>query len=261
MGSSRSLARAPRRAAALAILALAAADARADGLYLHAVPVRAAHGIEGEAPLRLALHVRRPEQLAARLPGAGVVAGDEVDLELSGGQTLPGVVEQRHRQPSFVLDWDEAPVQALRAALLAEHGAEPSLEALREFTGRAIPRKTMERGWDLASAVARSGVGDCTEHAVLLAALARSVGRPARVVVGVLLIDTGEGVFAFGHAWSEIHDGSAWRLVDATPIGQQGRIRHLPLFPIEDEGPGYSMALAAAAQATWVREIEVLGAR
>lgn len=260
MGSSRGPA--PTSAAALALLALlAAAPARAEGLYLHSVPVRADHGIDGEEPLRLAVHVRRPEQLAARLPHAVVVAGDEVDLELSAGQTLSGVVAERYRQPSFVVDWDEAPVQALRATLLAERGAKPSLEALREFTGRAIPRKTMERGWDLASAVARSGAGDCTEHAVLLAALARSVGRPARVVVGVLLAESGEGVLAFGHAWSEIHDGNVWRLVDATPIGEQERVRHLPLFAIEDEGRGYGVALAVTAQATWVREIEVLGRR
>jgi transglutaminase-like putative cysteine protease len=119
----------------------------------------------------------------------------------------------------------------------------------------------MARGWDLASVVARSGAGDCTEHAVLLAALARSVGRPARVVVGVLLAVTGDGVAAFGHAWAEIHDGKVWQVVDATPVAEQGRVRYLPLFALEDESAGYAMALATATQAVWVREIEVQGPR
>jgi transglutaminase-like putative cysteine protease len=256
-GSSRLLALFP-------LALLAASAARADGLHLYSVPLRVVRPIEdAAAPLRLRVHVRRPEQLAAQLGGGASAREGSVELRLSGPRTLPGLPEERHLAPSFVVDWNEPAVEALRAALVAEHGERPTLEALREFAGRSIPKKTLERGWDLASLVARSGVGDCTEHAVLLAALARSVGRPARVTVGVLLGATGEGAEAFGHAWAEVHDGSAWRLLDATPVAGEDktRVHYLPLFTLADEGPGFSIALAAATQALWVQEIELLGTR
>jgi Transglutaminase-like superfamily len=230
-------------------------------LSLYEVPVRMAGRVdEGGTTLRVEVHVRRPERLAEHFSGA-VVRDDAVTLALGDRDTLPGEPGERQRSPSFVIDWDEKPVVSLHARLVAEQGASPSLDALREFASRAIPHKTLSQGWDLASAIARNGAGDCTEHAVLLAALARSVGRPARVVVGVLLVEAEGKVAGFGHAWTEIHDGTRWRLVDATPIGEQPGLRYLPLFAIEDEGPGYTMALATATQALWVREIAVLGTR
>jgi transglutaminase-like putative cysteine protease len=42
---------------------------------------------------------------------------------------------------------------------------------------------------------------------VVLTALARLVGWPARVVLGVVLVPQESTVRAFGHAWTEIHDG------------------------------------------------------
>jgi hypothetical protein len=250
-------------AAALGLLAqIGAQMAGAEALSLHVIPSRVERGVEMGAPvMHVRLRVRQPQRLGP-LDGASTrVVGDALEIALSDHVTLPGVAEARHRASSFVVDWDQPALGPLRAALLEEHGASPSLEALRQLSGSAIPDKTMARGWDLASVVARNGAGDCTEHAVLLTALARSVGRPARVVVGVLLADPGDGVAAFGHAWAEIHDGSAWRRVDATPVADRGHVRYLPLFALDDEGPGYAMALAAATQALWVREIEVLESR
>jgi hypothetical protein len=62
--------------------------------------------------------------------------------------------------------------------------------------------------------------GDCNEHAVLAAALARAVGIPCRVVVGLVY---SEGSFYF-HAWVTYWAGARWftgdplmNLVPATP--------------------------------------------
>ena len=259
MGSSRATSIA---AAALSALALATSSAGAEALYLHVIPTRVERGAGIDAPvLRVRIHVRQPERLGPLLGARVKAEGGAIEIALSERATLAGVVEARHRASSFVIDWEEPALAPLREQLLREHGVAPSLEALRDFTGRAIGRKTMERGWDHASAVAGSGAGDCTEHAVLLAALARSLGRPARVVVGVLLADGGEGVAAFGHAWTEIHERGAWRRLDATPVADWGRARYLPLFALDDEGPGYAMALAGATQALFVREVEVLESR
>ena len=60
-----------------------------------------------------------------------------------------------------------------------------------------------------ALAVYKLRAGDCNEHSVLFAALARAVGLPTRIVVGLLYT---EGRF-FYHAWNEVYVGE-WIAVD-----------------------------------------------
>lgn len=60
--------------------------------------------------------------------------------------------------------------------------------------------------------VLESRAGDCTEHALLFVALARSAGIPARQVGG--LVYTGDATGMAWHAWAEIHNGSQWISVD-----------------------------------------------
>lgn len=55
-------------------------------------------------------------------------------------------------------------------------------------------------------------VGDCNEHAVLLAALARAQGLPTRIAAGLL---HQEGIFLY-HAWNEVCLDGRWLGVDAT---------------------------------------------
>ena len=59
--------------------------------------------------------------------------------------------------------------------------------------------------------VLKTRVGDCNEHAVLLTALLRASGIPARVCVGIVYA---RGKF-FYHAWNEAFLGS-WISIDAT---------------------------------------------
>ena len=79
-------------------------------------------------------------------------------------------------------------------------------------------RKT-SRGPATASAVEalRRGAGDCTEHSVLLVALARAVGIPARQALGLVHDGTG---FQF-HAWTELYIENRWVPVDPT-LGRMG---------------------------------------
>ena len=63
-----------------------------------------------------------------------------------------------------------------------------------------------------ANAVARNLSGDCTEHAVLAAAMQRAVGIPSRVVVGLIYVDDLEG---FGyHMWNEVFVNHRWVALD-----------------------------------------------
>mgnify|MGYP005833837941 CR=1 FL=1 len=62
--------------------------------------------------------------------------------------------------------------------------------------------------------VLKSKEGDCNEHTILYVALARALGLPARVAVGVVYLN---GAFYY-HAWPEIWlgDGSGWVPTDPT---------------------------------------------
>jgi transglutaminase-like putative cysteine protease len=65
--------------------------------------------------------------------------------------------------------------------------------------------------------VLRNRTGDCNEHAVLFAALARASDIPTRIAIGLVYSDTLEG---FGyHAWPEVYVGVTWYPMDPT-LGQ-----------------------------------------
>ena len=63
----------------------------------------------------------------------------------------------------------------------------------------------------------RTGSGDCTEFAVLLAALARAQHIPTRIAVGVAYATRFSGkkdIFS-PHAWVHSWDGTRWTSYDA----------------------------------------------
>ena len=68
-----------------------------------------------------------------------------------------------------------------------------------------------------AAEVARQLEGDCTEHAVLLAACLKARNIPARVAFGLVYVPSLKG-FAY-HMWTEACVADRWLPLDAT----QGR--------------------------------------
>ena len=109
--------------------------------------------------------------------------------------------------------------------------------------------------------MARTGSGDCTEHAVLLTALARANGIPARVVFGMLLIETDDAVHAYGHAWTEVHAEGRWQVLDATLPAEPGPevwTRYVPIMPLVNEGPGYMMGVIELAT-VWPAGVRISG--
>ena len=148
------------------------------------------------------------------------------------------------------MDYDQAPVKELFSEFSAEYKTTQGIAEMVEFVDQQIQVKSFRHGFAVASQVARNLEGDCTEHAVLLSALARAQGFPAQLVYGVLVLFDGDKVQSFGHAWSEIHDGQQWRIADATRpdrAGAMARLFYLPMFTMRDEGPGYAMELMKLA--------------
>jgi hypothetical protein len=196
--------------------------------------VRAPNGAFGEVTRRGLATKVHDGTLEVRLPERYAASKDPV----TDGQVAC----------SFVIDCDVDAMSTVGAQELAE---QPSAAELIAFTDSYISKKTMTRGFDVASAVAKNREGDCTEHAVFLTALARRYHRPARVVLGLAVVRLHERApLLVGHAWSEIHDGTAWQLADAALIptalkeieGFQS-LSYLPVQVMRREDPGYSAAM------------------
>ena len=68
-------------------------------------------------------------------------------------------------------------------------------------------------------------VGDCNEHAILFAALARAIGMPTRIVAGLVYQDER---FAW-HAWNEVATAEGWLSVDPTWAQMPADVGHLRL--------------------------------
>ncbi len=90
-------------------------------------------------------------------------------------------------------------------------------DKLRVYVSKVIIEKNLSVGFATASEVCRNRAGDCTEHAVLLAALGRARGIPSRIVVGLAYVPSFVGVqnvFGF-HMWTQFNIGGQWVDFDA----------------------------------------------
>jgi hypothetical protein len=65
-------------------------------------------------------------------------------------------------------------------------------------------------GFATAAEILKNREGDCSEHTLIMVALCRAVGIPARAAVGVMYAD---GIFAY-HMWPEVYVGR-WTNLDA----------------------------------------------
>lgn len=85
-------------------------------------------------------------------------------------------------------------------------------QKLERWVFENMTQKNFSVAFGSALEACRTREGDCTEHAVLLAALCRAAGIPARVVMGVEYV---YGIWG-GHAWNDVWIDGAWYQLDAT---------------------------------------------
>jgi transglutaminase-like putative cysteine protease len=80
-----------------------------------------------------------------------------------------------------------------------------------------MENKNFSEAFAPASHVAKTLEGDCTEHAMLTAAMCRAVGVPSRAAVGLIYVDhrTRGPVMGF-HMWTEVYIHGQWVPIDAT---------------------------------------------
>lgn len=114
-------------------------------------------------------------------------------------------------------DFDDPAIK--RLAHEAAGDAKTTYAAALRLSDNVYHRLNKEYGVsnDRASDVLRVGKGDCTEHAILLIAMARALGIPARGAHGLVYARYEDGQDAlYWHAWVEVRSAGEWIAIDPT---------------------------------------------
>jgi hypothetical protein len=210
--------------------ALAALEGAAPELMMETF-VRVDRRVERpRAAERATFRVRSRDGELPDLPSAGAQRADRsasdgsILVTLDVADPLPASAEELDDEAfidgSMMVDKDHPLVRKLaaRAARGAGHDPAARAEALRRFVEGYITRKGLETAFASASETARLRRGDCAEHAVLLCALLRADGMPARVATGLVYAEEFLGqrdIFGW-HMWTQALIDGRWIDLDAT---------------------------------------------
>lgn len=154
-----------------------------------------------------------------------ILAREGDTLRLRVGRTEPSPEAQPAEPPGAeflesngFIQSDDPEIVALAKQLTANVD-DPwgKVQALEKWVDKNMTNKDFTIAFADASEVIRTRQGDCTEHAVLLAALCRAVGVPSRVAMGLVYLE-GTGSFGY-HMWTEVFVKDQWYALDGT-LGQ-----------------------------------------
>lgn len=139
---------------------------------------------------------------------------------------------------------------------------DPSRIATRmeKYVREKLKKKNFSTAMASAAEVAKSLEGDCTEHAVLLAAMLRAKKVPSRIATGLVYV---ESINSFGgHMWTEAFLAGEWIPLDGT-LGKGGiGPTHLKMADsaLDEDAPLPITTFLPAFQAIGKLKIEVLKA-
>ncbi len=125
-------------------------------------------------------------------------------------------------KPTGFVQSDAKEIIALAKQAVGEiKDAAEAVKRIETFISTYINNKNLSVGYASALEVAQSKEGDCTEHAVLAAALCRAQGIPARVATGLAYIPqfAGQNNIFGPHAWFQAYIGGQWISFDAALKG------------------------------------------
>ncbi len=169
------------------------------------VPVRPTRIDDPSTVARLRLRLSGLEGFAGEdLQGDGQqLTGDVLELldpaDLGSGAAPPDLDRYLRSEAFIESDAPEIQAEARRAVAPAPPTSRARAERLVRHV-HALLEKKPTVSLPSALEVLRTRVGDCNEHATLYVALARALGLPARVAVGLVYL---RGAFYY-HAWAEV---------------------------------------------------------
>ena len=160
---------------------------------------------------------------ALDLDGVGqIFKGDSVELidrqTLTAGPADPHA--SRYLAPETLIESDDPAIVAeAHKAVAGVEGARARAERLTRYVNGLLDKKPTV-SLPSAREVLRTKVGDCNEHTALFVAMARALGIPARIAVGLAYVRGVQGAFYY-HAWPEVYldegsDRGLWLPVDPT---------------------------------------------
>jgi transglutaminase-like putative cysteine protease len=165
--------------------------------------------------------------------GQSVVDGSSIELrdprQLQSGPADRDLQRYVKAEPFIESDAPEIVAEA-RTAAAGATSAQDRAERLTRYVNAMLDKKPTV-SLPSAREVLRTKVGDCNEHTVLYVAMARALGIPSRIAVGLVAV---RGAFYY-HAWPEVY------LED-----QPGRGRWLPVDPTLNEFPADATHLRLA---------------
>lgn len=225
--------------------------------FLHVTPTVTDAHYDPSLPLTVSLDLKNPSALLVVLPQSAIISYSSNGLVVRL-DPYPALADPHPSalESTFLVDYEDAAVRELIGERIS--GPRPDFGELVAWVRETI-EPAMDRGFDAASVIVETGRGDCTEFAVLTAALARSFGYPTRILIGLVIVRVGDAMQAFGHAWTEILGDRGWQVLDATPFEDGTAIGYLPQGALRDEGPGSALDFVRiyAAGITRVRILAV----
>jgi len=183
---------------------------------------------------RLKLRLTGADLSAADMDGgAQHMVGDVVELldpqAMQAGPADPAAA--RYLLPEAFLESDAPEIIAeAEAAVRGVTGTRERAERLTRYVNALLEKKPTV-SLPSAREVLRTKVGDCNEHTALYVAMARALGLPARIAVGMVYV---HGAFYY-HAWPEVY-------LDAG----RGRGLWLPVDPTLNQFPADATHLRLA---------------
>jgi hypothetical protein len=162
------------------------------------------------------------------------------------------VVLEAMKPNSFLQSDNKEIIELARRAVGGTKGAAEAARRIESFVAGYIENQGLSVGYASAAEVAASRVGDCSEHAVLVAAMCRAVGIPAQMVVGIAYVEEFGGLqerFG-GHAWVQAYVGGKW-------VGLDSAFKSVGL---EGYGPGHiALAVGNGEPADFFNLVTTLG--
>ena len=137
-------------------------------------------------------------QTAARSPTGAIV--EIVDPRTLSARDADPTARSYVAPEPFIESDDPAIVAEARQAIRDVTGRRAQAERLTRFVNGLLEKKPTV-SIPSAREVLRTRVGDCNEHTALFVAMARAVGIPARIAVGLVFV---RGAFYY-HAWPEVY--------------------------------------------------------
>jgi hypothetical protein len=182
---------------------------------------------------RLRLRLDGADLPREELTGAGQTADANVIEIVDPRSLLPGPRDasvERYLAAEPLLESDAPEIRAeAEQAIRGATDDRSRAERLTRYVNGLLDKKPTV-SLPSAREVLRTKVGDCNEHTALFVAMARSIGMPSRIAVGLVFM---HGAFYY-HAWPEVYitddDGRGlWLPVDPTLNQYPADATHLRL--------------------------------